>query len=366
MGPAPRDRTECEDVLRRIYRLPVREQLMVHRALREYLGGAAGEEDVLDKQIGEREAALDAMRRVAAHLGLADGVAPSTSQYRQAPQALTKGWSVTRIAGAWGRYRFAQQAFRGEAVPETSAQVSLRRSTSGRDGGRETHLSGVRQWLETRPSSMKEPDYDQYAKRRNSEIARGKAGGARLIKAQSVIRALGLHWPEVLSLAGDGADYDALRKQYEAERLARDGGALGLVGTATAAVMLGQSQTYVKSLRWQDGFPIPVLVLWRQCGWYADDIVAYREGRPIPARRENELRPLVLDSHELAVRLGIRDDSLRAARHRGSGEVPPADGRVGWSFYWMRDKTEEWLATHRRSHPLPSPPDVGAARASSR
>ncbi len=113
MKPGPRERREYEDVMSRIYRLPVREQLMVFKALREYLRGEVGEETIFDKQIREREGSLEAMRRVAEHWGLEEGIAPTAIQHKQAPSEVTDGWSTTRVGEAWGRYRFAQQAFRG-------------------------------------------------------------------------------------------------------------------------------------------------------------------------------------------------------------------------------------------------------------
>jgi hypothetical protein len=80
-----RDRSEYGDVMRRIYSLPVREQLIVSHTLREYRGGEAGEETIFDKEIRARQESLAAIRRVAEHLQLPEGVAPSSIEYKQAP-----------------------------------------------------------------------------------------------------------------------------------------------------------------------------------------------------------------------------------------------------------------------------------------
>lgn len=55
--------------MRRIHGLSTSEQLKVFLQLRAYLGDAVGEETEADKEIRERGEALDAMRKVAEHLG---------------------------------------------------------------------------------------------------------------------------------------------------------------------------------------------------------------------------------------------------------------------------------------------------------
>jgi len=346
MRPGPRERHEYEAVMRHIYRLPVREQMMVFKTLREYLGNGVGEETIFDKEIRERQGALEAMRRVAGHWQLQKGTAPTVTQHKQAPADVTEGWSVTRVGEAWGRYRFAQQALRGEAIPETSAQRSLRRSVSGRDRGRESYASGVRQWLETEPASRDTSDYDDYVREHNSKALSGKERGVTLALSKATMAALGLRWRDVLRLGDGAADYDVLRAQALREALARDYGPLGLLSSEGVGHMLGQSSSTVVYLHKRGVLPVPVLILAKVRGWLIKDIEAFVAGRPVPARREDELRPRVMGATEVAALLGVSHSSLTSMLHRKTRTVPPPDGRLGQYNYWMRAKTERWVEEH--------------------
>ena len=338
--------------MRHIYRLPVREQLMVFKALREYLGSEVGEETIFDKEIRERQGALEALRRVADHWHLPEGEAPTTTQHKQAPSEVTDGWSVTRVGQAWGRYRFAQQALRGEAIPETVAQRSLRRSTSGRERGRESYLSGVRQWLETNPASRGTPDYDDYARQHNSDVL---SGGEELVivGSKAVVAGLGLRWADVLRFCEDGGDYDAIRAEAQREHLAKDYGPLKLISSEGVGHMLGRSSSTVLYLHKRGTLPEPVLVLAGRRGWFIKDIEAFAAGRPVPVRREDELRPRVMSTEEVAVLLGLSHGSLRSMLHQKTRTVPAPDGRLGPYHYWMRAKTERWVANHGKPRKLP-------------
>lgn len=351
MRPGPRERREYEAVLRHIYRLPVREQLLVFHALREHLGSGVGEETIFDKEIRERQGALEAMRRVAGHWRLPEGTAPTVAQHKQAPADVTDGWSVTRVGKAWGRYRFAQQAFRGEAIPETAAQRSLRRSVSGRDRGREGYVSGVRRWLETDPASRGISDYDDYVRQHNSKALSGKEEGVTLALSLSIMAALGLRWRDVLRLGDGVADYDVLRAQALREELAKDYGPLKVVSSSGVGHMLGQSPSSVMYLHKRGVLPVPVLILANVRGWFIKDIEAFVAERPIPARREDELRPRVMSTAEVAALLGVTHTGLTSMLHQKSKTAPTPDGRLGKYHYWMREKTERWVAEHGKPRP---------------
>lgn len=64
---------EASAALRRIYELPTSGQLFVYTALAEYLGAELAPESPRDLAIGRRGQALEALTRVAAHHGLAEG-----------------------------------------------------------------------------------------------------------------------------------------------------------------------------------------------------------------------------------------------------------------------------------------------------
>jgi predicted DNA-binding transcriptional regulator AlpA len=350
MRPGPRERREYEAVMRHIYRLPVREQLMVFQALRDYLGGEVGDETIFDKEIRGRQAALEVMRRVADHCHLPKGEAPTTTQHKQAPAEVTAGWSVTRVGQAWGRYRFAQQAFRGEAVPQTVAQRSLRRSTSGRDNGREGYVSGVRRWLEANPASRTKADYDDYARQHNSDVLSGEKGLV-IVGSRSLMAGLGLRWADVLRFCEDGADCDAIRAEALREHLDRDYGPLKVVSSEGVGHILGQSPSAVVYMLKRGELPVPVLILAKVRGWLIKDIEAFVAGRPVPARREDELRPRVMSTAEVAALLGVTHNGLTSMLHHKSRTAPAPDGRLAQYHYRMRGKTERWVAEHGKPRP---------------
>jgi hypothetical protein len=318
--------------MHRIYRLPVREQLMVFKALREYLGSEVGEETIFDKEIRERLGALEAMRRVAEHWGLEANVAPTATQHKRTPAEVTEGWSSTRVGEAWGRYRYAQQAFRGEIVPEIAAQRSLHRATTGRKRSREEYVSGVRKWLKADPASRTRKDYDDYVRKHNSEVLSGKEKGPAMVSSLSVMTSLGMRWDAVLRFCADEGDYDALRAEAQQERQDENYGPLGLISTWTVGHMLGHEPSTIAYMHGRGNFPVPVLMLKKAHGWYIKDIEAFAAGRTVPVRQENELRPQVMDTDEVAHLLGIAPQSLRSALHRKAKTAPPPDGRIGWCF----------------------------------
>ncbi len=351
MNAGSREWRDCEEVMRRIYGLRVREQLMVFETLRKYLGDGVGEETIFDKEIHGRQAALEAMRRVADHWQLDESVAPTTTQHRQAPSEVTEGWSVTRVGEAWGRYRFAQQAFRGEPVAETVAQKSLRRSASGRKRWREDYMSGLREWLETDPASRTTKDYDDYVRQHNSEVLTGERGGLTLASAGSLTAGLGLRWADTLRLCDDEADYGTIRADALRECLANGGGSLGLMSSEGVGHMLGKLPKDIAHMLRRGTLPVPVLILANIRGWYIKDIEALAAERPVPKRQEDELRPQVMSTSEVAAFLGVTRTGLTSMLHQESKSAPTPDGRIAHAHYWMRQKTERWVAEHGKPKP---------------
>lgn len=153
--------------MRRIYELPTGDQLSVMRTLSDRLSAEFGEESEVQSQAKKRADSLDAMARVAERLGLPDGVAPTATQYRSVWKQVAPDWSATRVHDAWGRYEFCKRAFRGEWVPESSAQRAVRRSSGGRARTHEDYLDGVRLWLKEAPGSLRMEDYADFVRSHN-------------------------------------------------------------------------------------------------------------------------------------------------------------------------------------------------------
>jgi hypothetical protein len=304
---------ERDAVMRRIYALSPRDQLEVHRLLSQHLGDELGDETEFARQARERREAMEAMERVAKHLGLAAGVAPTVTQYRDAWNPAAQEWSSARVIRAWGRYRFAEQAFRGERIPPTAAQRSLQRYSSGKAHWFEPPLVGVRQWLGTNPPSETGLDYDNYVREHNSALVSGKIEGLALIQRTAVRRSLGLRWPDVLRVARSEADAAPLQARYEKERLEADKGPLGVISTTTIGLLLDVSRPQVYRTRQLDGFPKPVVKVSKHYGWVLADVLAYRDGQPFPRRERGEMQHLVMECEELAELLGYTPHGVRSA-----------------------------------------------------
>ena len=87
--------------MQRVMGLSRKEQLELFAQLRDYLGADLGEKSKADHAITERLGALDALARVASELGLEDGQAPTTTQFRSAVGWVAPAWTVSRWSRPW-------------------------------------------------------------------------------------------------------------------------------------------------------------------------------------------------------------------------------------------------------------------------
>jgi predicted DNA-binding transcriptional regulator AlpA len=335
---------ERDDVMRRMYMLSPRDQLEVHRVLGTHLGGKLDGETEFVKQVRERRESLEAMKRVAKHLGLTSGVAPTVTQYREAWADVADEWSSAHVIRAWGRYRLAEQAYRGERIPLTAAQTSLQRYSAGSAHGFEPPLVGVRQWLATNPPTVRASDYNNYVKEHNDQRVYGKAQGPALIQASAVGRSLGLWWQDVLRVARDDAAAEPLQARYEKEQLEADAGTLGIIGTTTIRLILNKSRSGVYCTQQHDNFPKPVIKVSGNYGWMLADIIAYREGQCFPCRERLTMQYLIMGCREIAEQLGLTRGGVRAAVRANSPTIPRPDGRLAGAHYWLKKNVDAWLA----------------------
>jgi hypothetical protein len=354
---------EVEAAMRRIHGLSTSEQLKVFLHLRAYLGDAVGEETEADKEIRERGEALDAMRKVAEHLGLPPGVPPKNAAYKKVPKDVAPEWSATRVGDVWGRYRTAERAYRGERVPESPGQRSHRRGHSGKARAGETYFAGVRQWLETEPASVTTKDYDGFARDYNAKVLAGRQPGPRLVLSGAVGQGTALGWYDVVAVARRDAEFERLQRQRVEERLEANGGPLGVIAVGTVALILGCNKSEVTNARVRgDAFPVAVLNLGRTHAWVADDVRAHRDGKPYPRRAPGAMQHLVMGAEELADRLGYTADSLRVARHNKATSVPQEDGRIGQTLYWLRANVDAWEKANAGRTRRPPRPDKRGPR----
>jgi hypothetical protein len=232
------------------------------------------------------------------------------------------------------------KAVRGEKVSLTARQRAHLRTVVRTRPNSEEWLSGLREWLETRPSaSARACDYDAWAEERNE----GLSDEAPLPSANSVRCALALTWPLARSVAErDLSLVEAQAKQLR--RLKEEGG--GFAGTSIIALLHGVTTGRGKGITRMDGFPAPAFELGRSMqAWRLSDIEAHRKGRPFPERGHGWLQEQVLNSTQLRELCGLTTAQLGNAVQRGKVAVapPPAGLVTGLHFWWRRD-FESWAA----------------------
>jgi hypothetical protein len=98
--PSAPARSAREEVERRLYDLPYRDQVEVLERLTSWLKASEGEDNPIDEQVRGRATALDALRRAAEWLELEEGVAPTIKEYTAARQALGLDLSSGQIGRA--------------------------------------------------------------------------------------------------------------------------------------------------------------------------------------------------------------------------------------------------------------------------
>lgn len=350
------NRSEVKSILDRIYAMPRSAQLNVFAALRDYLGAEDVPENRLDVRIDKQAESLDVMRRVAEHYELSPDTAPTATQWRSAPADVTAGWSVTRIVNTWGRFRFAQAAYVGEPLSRGSAKASMRRKAVRRHSQYEDELEGVRRWLKTSPASNLSTIYDEFAREQNELIEAGQSENLPLRLSAAVRSNVNLDWDQVIAVANDEADAMELREARRERALQRDTGPLGLVGVAGAAAIVGHTGNLQELVESPD-FPAHVVQLGHTRGWLAEDVEAYRDRRPFPRREAGEMRHLIVGTAEMAEMRGYAGPaSVVTTLHRAPTMLPPPDGRLGRSVYWLRSTVDEWLPTApARQHMRPRP-----------
>lgn len=335
IGP-PRDQAALREALERIYGLTYRQQLRLHFILRDYLGGDVEGESEVDQELRERAEVLEALRVAADHLKLPAGTAPNGPQFTKAVKALGMAdWNVSRVQRAYGRWSFAAAAYEDRWHPDSSAQRSLRRQTSGRRRWFEDYIVGVREWLtKVEPAMRRQGDYDDYVKKANPR--RMADGRKPLVKADTVRIVLALPWKDILAVAQGQADADDLAARREKERI-REAGPLQLVGANAVALRLGWPVSLVTDRTYQGHLPRPVAYVSGKAAWFLDDIEAYEAGREWPKRRKGAWQRNVMDTEQVAERLGIAPDSVRAGLHVKRPTIPPPAGKVASAHYWLRE-----------------------------
>ena len=141
---------EIEALRARIYALPFLAKCELLESLRLDLAGNLGAESEVTKETRLRAEALEAMGKVAEHLGLEAEMAPTTTQFDEAARELGLDWTVSKVTRTWEKWRLATDAYKGKLAPAVPASRAKCRQL-GRRLTEEECLDRVRAWLETKP-----------------------------------------------------------------------------------------------------------------------------------------------------------------------------------------------------------------------
>jgi len=352
----PGDRTyqhkkhvEREALLVRVLALPEREQLEIHEALSDSLGGRLGRESERARQARLRHEAVGAMRAAAEHLGLPETEAPTIPEYKRAAKEtslpLTFGAVYRAFEESWD---IATRFYLGQDVPPTAAARAVQRAAHARSGTKkESPLTGVRLFLsqDPPPASTTRDDYGEWARERNEALAPGEL--TVIERADSIRRVLGTGWERCLAVARDEMTLEEAQALTLSENLSEAG---PLVGHHLASWYLGLSPNARHATR--PGYPEPVVRLAKTNWlWLLVDIEAFKRGKRDFAHERGALQDTFIDSDGLGALLDLGPQALKE-RVDTEGvaktweRVPKPTGRAGKGLYWERAYAQRWLDEH--------------------
>jgi hypothetical protein len=292
----------------------------------------------------ERKEALEAMLAVSEYLGLPADEAPTTTQFNQGARELELDWSSARVIRLWERWTLAQSAFKGERRINSPVSRRLRRHWGRYRIDHADYVSGVKDWLRSRPEAETRGAYDDYAEVFNATKA---ADRKTVVRSATIQRDLRLRWPSVVAVARGQLSIREARQAELAELMPAksENAILGLAGVIR---LLNRSRDAVRRLADESPhFPTPVAHIRGRRAWLYEDLKRYKRGYASPARVEDELQYLYLDALELQARLDLRPLRFKALLDAQRwGQIPRPDGAVVRGVpYWKREKVDSWIET---------------------
>jgi DNA-binding XRE family transcriptional regulator len=175
--------------------------LWLYEHLRDELPAIDWEQHRIDLLGARMSAAISSLERAADHLGLEDQKSRlrlTIQQFDSAPEEIRDGWRARQVAkvlrGSWSLAKGI--AFAGERLP-VKAELSWKRAQGLTRKRRESEfaLSGIEDWLETKPAKKTRNAYDVWVKSRNAELDQDQ----RPIQAgKSLYTRFSVPWSEIV------------------------------------------------------------------------------------------------------------------------------------------------------------------------
>lgn len=328
------EQQEIETVFRRFADLSARAQVEAFGRIRAYLDGGI-EETKTEIEMARRKGALEALQRVAEELGLPDGQAPTTTQFREGARQLGLDWSVSKVGRAWGgKWRFACEAYVGHRLRRSSSQQAML-DAEGKRRAFEGYLTCVRLWLETSPALETVVAYDRWAVAFNEALPRNQLPVVRWTTINNHLR-VSLH--DAIRVARGEVELAACQTTRNGH--AKEYGPLA--SKQWIAGEYGLTPHQAANVPRRPEFPKPVVMLSGTRCWWKDDVRAYFEGRHVQKRVEEfELQAEYLSLAEVAALMGKRPRMISQTTR-----MPESAGLVGKKRYWERAEVERWVAAN--------------------
>lgn len=333
------------DILMRFRELSWQDQYKTYEVIQGYFIHSGPGSEAL-QELRDRAECVKAVQAVAKHLQLPDGRAPGAQQYEQARKELGIELSSSTIIRRWDVWREVCKAARGEKVSLTARQRAHLRAVIRTRGDNEEWLTGVREWLTTRPpATAGREDYNAWAEERNEKASHLPP----LPSSQSVSCALALPWMVARKVAErDLSLVDAQAQQLD--HLRKQGG--GFAGVALISLLHGVTTGSGKGITRTPGFPVRAFKIGKaQEVWRLADIEAHHKNKPFPDRTPDELQDEILDRNQMRALCELTSVQLSRAIHKARLVAPPPAGRVGGCHYWWRSDVERWVAQNPQRAP---------------
>lgn len=328
-----------EALLQRFALLSADNQFLVYELIGEQLAADKPLDAKAEKAV-RRGRSLAAIARVAAELQLPPGVAPTTAQFDAASSEERSGLTSGQVIRAWGRWRFAQEAFLREPAQRFDSKP-IRLNAQSRLGGTkrslyEDPLTALRLWLATCPNPESLLAYDAWVEDQNAARAEHDLP---MPPGRRIPDLLGVTWRQALQVAKGEANLDELPDEKARREPRFDRSGFNLVSIREVAEeILGVSMSKATRASHAVTFPPPSRVTRRGRLWRRGDVEAYAKGRSFPTRAENDLAEVLLEAPEAAKRAGVKPSALT----EGSYGLPSPTVSVGRMRFWAAAELDEW------------------------
>lgn len=280
-----------------------------------------------------RRSAVAAVGAVACALGLADGEAPTSKQFRELAPEHAPGWSLAAVIRACGSWRGATESFLGRSSGPTARQRGyMRAARRGVHRDRDDYLESVRLWLATNPPSRSAADYDAWRIEHNAKLGEGEL---RAVSYSMLRKVLPWGWDTTKAIADGLIDTtDAPARRPIRRRLKI--GPHDLIAFSHVREISGLGITAARNLTYAPGFPAPAYTQPRPPHirlWVRRDVERFVRGHPVTAREANYLQSDYLDAQAVAEILGLARITVTT---RSSPRVPEPSVMLGGMQLWLR------------------------------